>query len=599
MCGIIGYTGKNLCQNILVNSLKTLEYRGYDSAGIAYQQENSISIIKAGGRISALEEKLASSPARANCGIGHTRWATHGAPTDINAHPHGNEKIAVVHNGIIENYLEIKDFLSSHGVSFLSQTDSEVISALLLFHYNGDPIDAIEKTVAMLKGSFAVAAIFSCSKNTIYAFRKDSPLIIGIGNGENFITSDISAILPFTKKYFILQESELAIVTNEKVSVFLDGAPVEKIFEEASWEENAAKMDGFPHFMLKEIHEQPKVLRDTINAHLKDGLPAFPAQSFKNISRITIVACGTAMHAGLIGKNIIEQLARVSVNTEVASEFRYKNPIISENELVILVSQSGETADTLAALRLAKSRGAHTLAVVNVPHSTIAREADSIINTLAGPEIAVASTKAYSSQVAAMYLLAIAIAKVKNVITEDAAKSLCADLLASADDVASLLKCDNVYKEVARKIAPADSVFFIGRGLDYVTALEGSLKLKEISYIHCEAYPAGELKHGTISLISDGVPVVAICTQQNVCDKLQSNVKEVAARGADVIFVTSLADNIDAADNAFVVPVPSSPDFFAALTTIVPLQMISYFTAIERGCDVDKPRNLAKSVTVE
>lgn len=607
MCGIVGYVGKDNAKKVLLDGLATLEYRGYDSSGIALFEKDGIEIIKAKGRLSCLGEKVNASGKEltSGCGIGHTRWATHGEPSDVNSHPHSGKNVVLVHNGIIENYMELKEMLLEKGYVFESQTDTEIAAKTIDYCYDGDPQEAIKKAVELIKGAYAFGIMFSDKPDCIYAIRKDSPLIVGVSCGENFIASDVTAILKYTNTYYLLEENEIATVTKDSVIITdLDGNKIEKKLNTADWDVEAAEKGGYAHFMLKEINEQPVALKNTINPRIKDGVPNFVAEGLTDkqldsYKRIHIIACGTAMHAGLIGKNLIEKLARVPVEVEVASEFRYRDPILSKDDLIVIISQSGETADSLAALRLAKREGIDTVAVVNVVGSSIAREADKVIYTWAGPEIAVASTKAYSVQVAVMYLFAIRLALIKGKITEEKAREITKELCAIPDTISSVLSESIDYERTAKKISMHENMFFIGRGFDYSTALEASLKLKEISYIHSEAYAAGELKHGTISLIEDDIPVVALCTQSALLEKMISNIREVKTRGAFVIALCSNDANLpeDAVDQ--VIRIPNIDDVMMPLVSVVPLQLIAYYTAVESGCDIDKPRNLAKSVTVE
>jgi glucosamine--fructose-6-phosphate aminotransferase (isomerizing) len=606
MCGIVGYVGNKNSVDVLLDGLEKLEYRGYDSAGIAIYQNGFINTIKSKGRLNQLKDKMnAFDEFKSNCGIGHTRWATHGEPSDVNSHPHGSNKIAIVHNGIIENYVEIKRNLINKGIKFISQTDTETVVRLLEYYYNADPISTIKKVVSKIKGSYALAIIFNDFPDKIYALRKDSPLMIGIGENENFIASDIPAILTYTRQYYLLEQDEIAVLSAEKIDIVDEwGMSISKDIFIANWDIEAAQKGGYPHFMLKEIYEQPKAVKDTITTLIKDELPnlnieRLTDERLNNIKSIYIVGCGTAMHAGMIGKNAIEGLAKTRVEVDVASEFRYRNPILNPDDLVIIISQSGETADTLAALRLAKSQGVQTLAIVNVVGSSIAREADDVIYTLAGPEIAVASTKAYSVQMAVMYLLAIKLALVKNQIDECKGKMLCRDILKIPEIISEYLKNSDECKYFASKFQNSHSLFFIGRGIDYALSQEGSLKLKEISYIHSEAYPAGELKHGTISLIDDDVPVIAIATQKNLFEKMISNIREVKTRGAKVLILCHSSLEIDEDIADYCIKLPIINDLFMPLLAVVPLQLFAYYTAVLRGCDVDKPKNLAKSVTVE
>lgn len=606
MCGIVGYVGEQQAAGVLVEGLKKLEYRGYDSAGIAIHHAGDFVTVKTKGRLKDLEEKIKQvGTPEGTCGIGHTRWATHGEPSDINSHPHGNARITIVHNGIIENYMELKTKLLKKGYSFLSETDTEVVAKLLDYYYKGDPMDAIKRLIMAVKGSYALGIMFRDIPEKIFALRKDSPLIIGIGNGENFIASDIPAVLKYTNKYQLLDENLIAVLEKDSVTVYTtDGETVERETLTADWDVEAAEKDGYPHFMLKEIFEQTKALNDTISPRLKNFLVDFsnekiPDSLFENTNKIHIVACGTAMHAGMIGKNIIEALARVDVDVQIASEFRYRNPIFHENDLMMVISQSGETADTLAALRLAKQQGITTLAVVNVVGSSIAREADYVIYTWAGPEIAVASTKAYTVQLGVMYLLAIKFALAKCKIDLDSAKKMGETLLTMPSQMQKILEKTDDCKYYASRFQNAANMFFIGRGLDYAISLEGSLKLKEISYMHSEAYAAGELKHGTISLMGTDVPVIAVATQSDIYEKTVSNIKEVVTRGAKVLLIVKEGLPVDMSVARYVLSIPNAEDIYMPLLSVIPLQLFAYYTAVLRGCDVDQPRNLAKSVTVE
>lgn len=591
---------------MLLDGLTKLEYRGYDSAGIAVLSQGKIVTIKTKGRLKQLEEKMnAEGVPQGTCGIGHTRWATHGEPSDINSHPHGNARLTIVHNGIIENYMELKEKLVRKGYDFQSQTDTEVVAKLLDYYYKGDPMEAIRRLIAAIKGSYALGILFRDFPEEIFALRKDSPLIIGIGEGENFIASDIPAVLKYTRNYELIDENEIVRLTKDRVMVYnLDGDLVEKKMLTADWDVEAAEKAGYPHFMLKEIFEQPKALKDTVSPRLKENLPNFdnegiPNSLFADTQKIHIVACGTAMHAGMIGKNIIEHLARVPVDVQIASEFRYCNPILNENELMIIISQSGETADTLAALRLAKQRRVPTLAVVNVVGSSISREADYVIYTWAGPEIAVASTKAYTVQLGVMYLLAMQFALCKHTMTSGQVEKMGKTIQEIPQQMQQILEKTDDCKYYASRFQNASDLFFIGRGLDYAISLEGSLKLKEISYMHSEAYAAGELKHGTISLIDTDVPVIAVATQSNLYEKTVSNIKEVVTRGAKVLLVVKEGLPVDMSTARYVLSIPSAEDIYMPLLSVIPLQLFAYYTAVLRGCDVDKPRNLAKSVTVE
>lgn len=603
MCGIVGYIGKRNCADVLLDGLSSLEYRGYDSAGVAIFENNAVKTVKSCGRLKNLREKLNSvgTPV-GNCGIGHTRWATHGKPSNENAHPHSGSKVTLVHNGIIENYLALKQKLESKGFTFESDTDTEVAAKLIDYYYHGDPLDAIKNALTQIRGSYAFGILFHDFPDTVYAVRKDSPLIVGTGEGENFIASDIPAILKYTRKYYLMDENEVAVLkSNEITFCNLDGENIVKEPLTATWDISAAEKGGYRHFMLKEIFEQPKAIKNTISPRIENGKVVFEGIAdgdFKDVDKIHIVACGTAMHAGMVGKYAIESLARIPVDVDIASEFRYRNPILGKKDLVIIISQSGETADTLAALRLAKSRGVKTIAVVNVVGSSISREADNVIYTWAGPEIAVASTKAYSVQLSVMYMIAAKVAHDKEAIDEARYIEFCGQILKLPDAVEQVLKLQESCQHLASLYQNAHSLFFIGRGMDYAISLEGSLKLKEISYVHSEAYAAGELKHGTISLIVEGMPVIAVATQKNLFEKTVSNLKEVKARGARVLLVCRKGESdTDAADD--VIYLPDMPDIFMPSLSIIPLQLFAYYMAVLRGCDVDKPRNLAKSVTVE
>ena len=604
MCGIVGYTGARDSADVLLEGLSKLEYRGYDSAGIAVFEDQGVRIVKSKGRLSQLRKRLdeVGKPS-GTCGIGHTRWATHGEPSDVNAHPHTSGNVTLVHNGIIENYIKLKEYLTEKGYSFESDTDTEVAAKLIDYLYHGNPVKAIADALARIRGSYAFGILFRDLPGRVYAVRKDSPLIVGAGTGENFIASDIPAILKYTRNYYLLDENDIAEITTDHVHFYnIDGERLHKEMLTATWDVSAAEKGGFPHFMLKEIFEQPKALRDTISSRLQDGLPVLiegRSSNLRGVRQVHIVACGTAMHAGMVGKYAIEQLARVPTQVDIASEFRYRNPILSRDDLVVIISQSGETADTLAALRLAKQRGVRTLAVVNAVGSSIAREADEVIYTWAGPEIAVASTKAYSVQLAVMYMLAVRLGLDKGTIPEEQARAYCADIGRLPEMAEKVLELKERCQYLASVYQNAHHIFFIGRGMDYAASMEGSLKLKEISYIHSEAYAAGELKHGTISLIVDGMPVIAIATQQELVEKTVSNIKEVKARGANVLLLCrgSETEGAQVADNTILLP--DMPDFLMPSLSVIPLQLFAYYMAVLHGCDVDKPRNLAKSVTVE
>ena len=607
MCGIVGYVGSKDCSDVLVNALSKLEYRGYDSAGIAVFENGDIKTVKTQGKLKDLEDKLAAEyKPQGHIGIGHTRWATHGEPSDVNSHPHSGARVTIVHNGIIENYLELKEFLTARGRSFLSETDTEVVAQLLDYEYNGNPLETIQKVMQQLKGSFALGIMFRDFTDRIFATRRESPLIVGVAENECFIASDVPAILRYTRDYYLLEHDEIATLTTEGVS-FVDKhlRPITKELKTADWDMEAAEKGGYAHFMIKEINEQPEAIRTTIMPRIRDGLPCLEecgitVESLKRFRSITIVACGTAMHAGMVGKYVIEDLARVPVVVDIASEFRYRNPIVGKDDLVVIISQSGETADSLAALRLAKQKGATTLAIVNAKGSSIAREADMLIYTLAGPEIAVASTKAYITQLSVMYLFAFELALAKGTVSAAECKRLIAALIKMPDAVAHVIEnCEEKCKFIATKLVNADSLLYIGRGLDYALSMEGSLKLKEISYIHSESYAAGELKHGTISLITDGMPVIAVATQNTLLEKTVSNIKEVKARGAMTIVICDEQADIDREAADYLIRVPRISEMLMPMVATVPMQLLAYYTSVNKGNDVDKPRNLAKSVTVE
>lgn len=608
MCGIVGYVGEHEAAPVLLDGLSKLEYRGYDSAGMAVFDGNEIEVVKAKGRLRVLSELTHDGATmHGTIGIGHTRWATHGEPSDVNAHPHMNAAgtIAVVQNGIIENYEKIKDRLTKKGYEFVSETDTECAAHLLDYYYKGNPLEAIEKIMHRIEGSYAFGILFADHPDTVYAARKDAPLIVGKGKDGNFIASDVPAVLKYTRDIYYIDNGEIAALTKDSISFFNDdGEPVEKEMHHIDWDANAAEKGGYPHFMLKEIYEEPKTVRDTLSPRIKDGKVVIEElgltdDDIRSIERIHIIACGSAYHVGVTAKYIFEDMARIPVNVDVASEFRYRRPIMNKNELVVIISQSGETADSLAALRLAKEEGVRTLAVVNVVGSSIAREADSVFYTWAGPEIAVATTKAYSAQLIAMYLLSIKFAYARNQIDDAEMAGLITDLKKLPDQIELLLNNTDHIKEFANRYVSAKDVFFIGRGIDYAISLEGSLKLKEISYIHSEAYPAGELKHGTISLIEDGTLVSAIATQKDLYLKTMSNIVEVKSRGAFVLAVTN-EDNTEMEKTAdFTLYIPQTNKYFTNSLAIIPLQLFAYYVSVGKGCDVDKPRNLAKSVTVE
>ena len=590
MCGIIGYIGKKNPIDILINGLKSLEYRGYDSAGIALKNSNQVEVIKSIGKIVNLEEKIKSMEViPSKLGIAHTRWATHGKPTEKNAHPHTVGKITLVHNGIIENAEELREKLKKEGVTFNSETDTEVVAALINKYYEKNPVEAIDKALKEVKGSYALGILFQ-ENDDLYAVRKDSPLIVGIGKEENFIASDIAAIIDYTNKYLLLEEGEIAHITKDKVEVTKDGKIVEKQVQTTNMERDAKDKNGYDHYMLKEIMEEPVVLEKTFKPYLEqlDKLP-----DLTKYEEIHIVACGSAMYAGMIGKTLLEEYANTKVEIDVASEYRYKNIIYDRKTLVILISQSGETADTIAAMRKAKENNVDTLAIVNVKTSTIARESDEKIFIEAGPEIAVATTKAYILQVGIMALLAYKTALEKKLIKEND------KVLQEAEKLPRLIKevldRREEYQKIAKEIYDSEDIFFIGRKIDYATSMEGSLKLKEVSYIHSEAYQAGELKHGTISLIEDGMPVFAIVTDESIKDKTVSNIEEVKSRGAKTIIIS----NETWQNQKLQVVVPKISPYFQPILIVPTLQLIAYETAKLRGCDIDKPKNLAKSVTVE
>lgn len=609
MCGIVGYVGHRDCSDVLVSALTKLEYRGYDSAGIAVFENDKIAVAKSKGKLKDLVDKMKSEgKPHGIAGIGHTRWATHGEPSDINSHPHSGAKVTLVHNGIIENYKELKDFLIGQGREFLSDTDTEVVAQLLDYYYDliKEPVKAIIETTQELRGSFALGIVFEDYKNRVYAIRRESPLIVGVGENENFIASDVPAIIKYTKDYYLLEHDEIAVLSTDGVQVFdAHYQPVVKELKTADWDVDAVGKCGYPHYMIKEINEQPTAIKNTIGSRIKDGMPCLEEcgitpEVLREIRNIHIVACGSAMHAGMVGKYVIEDIARTAVTVDIASEFRYRNPIIGKGDLIIIVSQSGETADSLAAMRLAKERGAATLAIVNAMGSTIAREADMVIYTHAGPEISVASTKAYMVQLSVMYLFAFELAYAKGQIDEEKLKYYTARLMETPDMVErAIAQSTEISQKISTKLLTADSLLYIGRGLDYALSMEGSLKLKEISYIHSESYAAGELKHGTISLITKGMPVVAVATQSSLYEKTVSNIKEVKARGAKVIMICKEGNDVpkDVAD--YVLKIPCFEEILLPMLVCVPLQLIAYYTAVQRGNDVDQPRNLAKSVTVE
>jgi len=609
MCGIVGYIGAKQATPILLDGMSKLEYRGYDSAGIAVYDGKKINIEKCVGRLDSLRTKIKGREPQGLVGMGHTRWATHGRPSDRNAHPHCDEsgEFVVVHNGIIENYLELKEMLTAKGHKFTSDTDTEIVAHLLADQYDGDFESTVKKVLKIIEGSYSF--VFMCAKepDKLICTKKDNPLIIGLGEGENFIASDIPAIIAHTRRTYIMSDGEIATVTKDGVWVQdINGTPITKKVYEVTWNAEAAEKGGFEHFMLKEIYEQPKAVRATMTGRVgkTEGVINFKElnwtkEMFAGISKVFIVACGTAYHAGIVGKYYLEKFARIPVEVDIASEFRYRDPLVDSSTLMIVVSQSGETSDTLAALREAKRRGARTLAVTNVVGSSVSREADQTIFTYAGPEIAVASTKAYTTQLIVMLMLAIYVGNLRGTLQADLAQALTTDLKKIPEQMHSMLENVDQIKVFATRYGSSEDAFFLGRSLDYAVALEGALKLKEISYIHAEAYAAGELKHGTLALIVEGVPVIVLATQEDVYPKTISNLKEVKAREAIVIAIAQEGDkDIDkVADH--VIYIPKTGKFLAPLLAVLPLQLLAYYAALTRGCDVDKPRNLAKSVTVE
>lgn len=610
MCGIVGYLGSRKAAEVIVEGLSKLEYRGYDSAGVAVNSSNEkeLNIRKFKGRLSVLAEDLEKNPIDGNLGIGHTRWATHGEPSDVNSHPHFNQAktIAVVHNGIIENYMEIKEELISEGVKFESQTDTEVIAHLVDKYYEGNLLDAVYKTISKLRGAYALGVICKEHGNELVAVRKDSPLVVGVGEGENFIASDIPALLKYTRDVYFLENGEVVHLKDENVTVYDSNRNlVEKEVFHVTWDVEAASKGGYDYFMSKEIHEQPTGVRETLERRLDDNgniiLDSIniSKEDLEKINKVYIVACGTAYNAGLLGKYAIEKFVNIPVITDIASEFRYSDPFVDENSLVILVSQSGETADTLAVLRDSKAKGARILSITNVVGSSIARESDDVFYTWAGPEVAVASTKAYTTQITSLYMIALDFAIKKGTITREFYDSMISKMKEIPSKIQEILDNEEYIKEVAKTVVSSEHAFYLGRGIDYSLAMEGSLKLKEISYIHAEAFAAGEIKHGTIALIEKGTPVIAIATQEKLFEKMVSNMEEVRARGAYVVAIAQ-SHNKDvekAADK--IIYIPNSDDILSPILAVVPMQLLAYHVSVLRGCDVDKPRNLAKSVTVE
>ena len=612
MCGIVGFTGHRQAAPVLLDGLEKLEYRGYDSAGIAVRDgEKDVEIVKAKGRLRVLAEKTNDGTAmHGTCGIGHTRWATHGEPSELNAHPHCSDdrNVVGVHNGIIENYQELREKLQHKGYNFYSDTDTEVAIKLIDYYYKKyehTPVDAINHAMVRIRGSYALAIMFRDYPEEIYAARKDGPMIIGVADGESFVASDVPAILKYTRNVYYIGNMEMCRLQKGNVTFYnLDGDEIEKDLVEIQWDAEAAEKAGFEHFMMKEIHEQPKAVRDTVNSVVRDGKidlggVGITEEEIQKLQQIYIVACGSAYHVGVAAQYVIEELAQIPVRVELASEFRYRRMLFAPNSLVIIVSQSGETADSLAALREAKAHGVKTLAIVNVVGSTIAREADHVFYTLAGPEIAVATTKAYSTQLIASYILSIEFARVRGMIDEDRAAELIAELQTIPDKIEKLLEDKERIQWFAAKQMNAQNMFFIGRGIDYAVSLEGSLKMKELSYSHSEAYAAGELKHGTISLIEPGTLVIGVLTQQDLYEKTVSNMVECKSRGAYLMALTTYG-NYSIEDCAeFVIYIPKTDPLFAASLAVIPLQLMGYYVSVSKGLDVDKPRNLAKSVTVE
>lgn len=608
MCGIVGYIGYRKAVPVLVEGLKKLEYRGYDSAGIAVLENNVLEVTKSVGKIKELEEKLVDTWHNTTIGIGHTRWATHGRPSDVNSHPHTDctGKFAVVHNGIIENYMQLREWLISEGHNFVSETDTEVLPHLVEHFYKGDLRRAVEEVMSKVHGSYAMVTISQDNPDILVAARKDNPLVIGKGENENFFASDIPAILAYTRNILTLEDGEVAVVSKDTVEIFRHGHKIDKQVTVIKWDAQAAEKGGFKHFMIKEIHEQPKAIKDTLRGRISsDGRNVvldevkITAEDLKAYRKIVIIACGTAYHAGVVAKYALESLVRIPVEVDIASEFRYRDPIIDSSVLAIVVSQSGETADTLAALREAKRHGCRVIAITNVLDSSIAREANDVVYTWAGPEIAVASTKAYVTQLVALYLFTFYLASIKGTMPQDDIAALLAEMQAMPKLAQDVITRESKIHNVAKTLAKWEDTFFIGRGLDYAVALEGSLKLKEISYIHAEAYAAGELKHGTLALIVPEVPVIALVTQENLYEKTVSNIKEIKARDAWVVgFAMEGKTEIEQVVDETIY-LPRVNQILAPILTVIPLQLLSYYAAVERGCDVDQPRNLAKSVTVE
>lgn len=608
MCGIVGYLGHKKATEVLVNGLSKLEYRGYDSSGVAINTNNNLEIRKFKGRLSVLSDDLEKNPINGGLGIGHTRWATHGEPSDVNSHPHFNKdkSIAVVHNGIIENYLELKEELKKEGYEFLSQTDTEVVAHLVDKYYAGNLLDAVYKATEKLKGAYALGVICKDNDKELVAVRKDSPLIVGLGEDENFVASDIPAILNYTKKVYFLENNEFVHIVDNNVTVLdINKNVVKKTVNEITWDVESASKGGYEHFMLKEINEQPNGIKETLIRRLDDNNNIkledikITKDELEKINKVYIIACGTAYNAGLIGKYAFEKFAKIPVICDIASEFRYSNPFVDENTLVILASQSGETADTLASLRYAKENGARIMSITNVVGSSIARESDDVFYTWAGPEVAVASTKAYTTQLTAFYMIALDFAIKKGTITKECYYEIIDKLKYIPEKVQNILDNSEAIKNIAKKLTSSKDIFYLGRGLDYSIAIEASLKIKEISYVHAEAFAAGELKHGTIALIEKGVPVISILTQDDLFEKMVSNMEEVRARGAYVIAIAKEGNKEVEKVSDDVIYIPKIDDKISGILSVVPLQLLAYYVADLKGCDVDKPRNLAKSVTVE
>lgn len=608
MCGIVGFVGKREASPILVEGLSKLEYRGYDSAGVAIIEEGDIKISKCKGRLAVLEEKLKEAPLNGVIGIGHTRWATHGEPSDLNSHPHANEdgSITVVHNGIIENYLHLREWLSSKGYKFFSETDTEVIPNLVDYYYKGDLVEAVMKAVTKMEGSYAIGVITKNEPDKVVAVRKDSPLIVGLGEGEYFIASDIPAVLNHTRDIYLLNDKEFVVLTKDGVQLLSEeGEEIKKEIYHVTWNADAAEKGGYEDFMLKEIHEQPKAIKDTMSSRIIPGQPIsldkinITKEELNGIDRIYIVACGTAYHAGIVGKYVIEKLAKIPVEVDIASEFRYREPIINERTLIIVISQSGETADTLAVLRESKKKDCRVIAVTNVVGSSISREADDVLYTWAGPEIAVASTKAYVTQLIAMYIIGLHFAEIKETMSKADIELIKEEMLKLPEKAEETLSHKETLQKFASKTYMHKDMFFLGRGIDYAVAMEGSLKLKEISYVHSEAYAGGELKHGPIALIEKGTIVITTITQGFLFDKMVSNIKEVVTRGAKVMAIAFEGNNAIEKIVDSAIYIPKTLDILSPILSVIPQQLLAYYMAKQKGCDVDKPRNLAKSVTVE